>query len=137
MHMFHSQPTADAAASVVAPTAAGGFTPPAPLQAPPLSKDELSAVYQAVVDKGIQLDLGSIKGGYIPPSQPGQPPNPLISQVPGAAGATDQAGYYYYFFPIKDIGDQKAQGLQPQQLQQQQPLRGEVSAFTQAVLHIH
>lgn len=109
-----------------APVASGSgvhpaFGPPPPLQAPPLSKDELAAVYQAVANKGVQLDLGSVKGGYLPGAD-GAPVQQLLG--PGAAAAGDQAGYYYYFFPIKDLGDGKTAQQQMQQLQQIQQLGG-------------
>ncbi|KAG8224333.1 hypothetical protein J437_LFUL004289 [Ladona fulva] len=91
------QPESEAPPSDYHPEAVNG-------DVPPISKEELAALYDAAVQKGTQLDLANLPGGVEGLGDP-------------STGA--MPGYYYYYYPIKDFpkkeegmgnGDMKEEG---------------------------
>ncbi|XP_021922772.1 uncharacterized protein LOC110831262 isoform X2 [Zootermopsis nevadensis] len=67
----------------------------------PLSKEELTAFYQAAVNKGAILDLASMTSGSVQGMQALE--NLFGSLNVNKDHAQEDQGYYYYFYPIKSF----------------------------------
>ncbi|XP_049805183.1 uncharacterized protein LOC126248332 [Schistocerca nitens] len=85
------------------------------IPAPPLSKEELSALYQAAIKKGATLDLSGLTDivAKNPQVSSGlQDLSKLLQNYGPASTSGVIPGYYYYFYPIKGLVKQEESNKQ-------------------------